>query len=348
MAVYVSNYSSSQQQVSWDAPGGAYTHTQLQRSTNGGGYVTVTISGMAWFPIGTRLVRVNCSSGSSYRYRVQFRFQSMPSYYEYSAYSYSATLTFHPPGGGYVPPDPDPPSPPAPTYNPPSNLKITSLSDTSIKLSWQNNDSYPYTVLNTYINGVFKDDRWFTGNPSSFTDTLHPAANRLMQYQLLVVFNPGPGETYKYSNSVIIRTTPAAPVSALVEKLAGGAGIKASWGRPANWDKAWQWIDVQRQDNISGSWMELATGLAPDTTTIEDYDIIRSRQYRYRIRARANTGSFERVSAWATTGYIRLLSLPVNVGGAWKDLDGAWVNVGGEYKNIDGAWVNVGGVWVPA
>lgn len=345
MAVYVSNYSSSQQQVSWDAPGGAYTHTQLQRSTNGGGYVTVTISGMAWFPIGTRLVRVNCSSGSSYRYRVQFRFQSMPSYYEYSAYSYSATLTFQPPGGGYVPPDPNPPTPPEPSYNPPTNLRITALSDVSISLAWQNNDSYPHTVLNTYVNGAMKEARWFSGNPSSFTDTLHPAANRLLQYQLLVVFNPGPGEFYKYSNAVYIRTTPAAPVNAKVEK--SGSGIKVSWTRPTNWDKAWQWLDVQRWDNVSNSWAALLTGLSPDATSIEDYDIIRSRQYRYRVRARANTGSFERVSSWAYTGYIRLMAMSAKIGETYKDGELLALKVGSQWREADGVWLNVGGVWVP-
>lgn len=37
--------------------------------------------------------------------------------------------------------------------------------------------------------------------------------------------------------------------------------------------------------------------------------------------------------------------MSVNIGGAWKQVTGAWVNVGGTWKQITGAWANVGGVW---
>ena len=346
MAVYVSNYSSTQQRVSWDVPSDFAVTTgraQIQRSINGGGYTTIPIDGKEWFHHSIRAVYITCSSGNSYRYRVRFRRTSPLGVEIYSDYYYSSTLTFQPPGGGYVPPDPNPPTPPEPSYNPPTNLRITALSDVSISLAWQNNDSYPHTVLNTYVNGAMKEARWFSGNPSSFTDTLHPAANRLLQYQLLVVFNPGPGEFYKYSNAVYIRTTPAAPVNAKVEK--SGSGIKVSWTRPTNWDKAWQWLDVQRWDNVSNQWATLLTGLSPDATSIEDYDIIRSRQYRYRVRARANTGSFERVSSWAYTGYIRLMAMSAKIGGSWKSVEEAFVKIGGVWKPVDGVWVKIDGVW---
>lgn len=347
MAVYVSNYSSTQQQVSWDTPGGAYTHTQLQRSTNGGGYVTVSISGMSWFPIGTRLVRVNCAAGNSYRYRVKFRYTSQLGTDFETDYTYSSTLVFQPPGGGYVPPDPHDPTPPDPggSSNPPTGLKITSLSDSSISLSWTNNGSYSYLVMNIQVNGVHKSDLWWTNNPTTYTDTAQPKANQLMTYYLLIVINPGPGETYKYSNTVHIRTTPAAPVNAKAEKY-GNRGIRASWGRSANWDKMWQWLDIQRQEG-GGSWVSYITGLAPDVTALEDYEIHPGRLYRYRVRARANTGSFERVSAWATTGYVRLMSISPKIGETYKDGELLALKVGSQWREADGVWLNVGGVWVP-
>lgn len=344
MAVYVSNYSSTQQRVSWDVPSDFAVTTgraQIQRSINGGGYTTIPIDGKEWFHHSIRAVYITCSSGNSYRYRVRFRRTSPLGVEIYSDYYYSSTLTFQPPGGGYVPPDPTPPQPdPTPTRNPPTNLRITALADTSISLAWQNNQSYPYIILGTYVNGVVQDGRgWWTNNPTSFTDTLHPKPNRLLQYYILAEYAPG---DYGYSNHVYIRTTPAAPPAATVEKY--GAGIRVSWTRPTNWDKVWQWLDVQRWDNVSNQWATLLTGLSPDATSIEDYDIIRSRQYCYRVRARVNSGGFERVSAWATSAYIRLLSVYVNVG-SWKNAATLSPCVGGSFKGIAGVWVNVGGVW---
>lgn len=348
MAVYVSNYSATQQQVSWDSPGGIYQTTQIQRSTNGGGYVTVPINGMAWFPVSIRLVRITCAPGSSYRYRIQHRwlYQGVGPQQMYSDYYYSSTLTFQPPGGGEAPPpDPEPPEPPPPEWTRPTNLRVTALSDTSISLAWQNNSPYLALELNTIVNGVSQPARQLaSGSETTFTDTLYPKANRLLYYYLIATISSYPGDV-AYSFWIEIRTTPAAPLSAVAARH--GLGIKVSWGRPANWDHTWQWLDVDRWDNVSG-WVTWARGLSQADTSLEDYDVSRSKQYRYRIRARANSGSFERISGWAYTDYIRLLSLPVNIGGMWKDLDGAWVNVGGQYRDVDGAWVNVGGVWVPA
>lgn len=342
--VAVSNYSATQQRVSWfNKQAGPTVYNNLQVSVNGGAYVDIAINGKVFFSGAISVVYINCSSGQSRRYRIR-HYNS--AYVEYSEWAYSATVIFQPPGGGYVPPDPTPPQPdPTPTRNPPTNLRITALADTSISLAWQNNQSYPYIILGTYVNGVVQDGRgWWTNNPTSFTDTLHPKPNRLLQYYILVEYAPG---DYGYSNHVYIRTTPAAPVNAKAEKY-GNRGTRASWTRPTNWDKTWQWLDVQRWDNVGGAWTSHVTGLSPNATDMEDYEIHPGRLYRYRVRARANTGSFERVSAWATTGYIRLMSVSPKIGEAYKDGEMLAVKVGSQWLEADGVWLNVGGVWKPA
>lgn len=51
-------------------------------------------------------------------------------------------------------------------------------------------------------------------------------------------------------------------------------------------------------------------------------------------------------------GYARItaikvasLNLPVNIGGAWKDANEAYVNIGGAWKTVEAAYVNIGGTW---
>ena len=51
-------------------------------------------------------------------------------------------------------------------------------------------------------------------------------------------------------------------------------------------------------------------------------------------------------------GYARItaikvgsLNLPVNIGGAWKDANEAFVNIGGTWKTVEAAFVNIGGTW---
>ena len=39
------------------------------------------------------------------------------------------------------------------------------------------------------------------------------------------------------------------------------------------------------------------------------------------------------------------LNLPVNIGGAWKDANEAFVNIGGTWKTVEAAFVNIGGTW---
>ena len=39
------------------------------------------------------------------------------------------------------------------------------------------------------------------------------------------------------------------------------------------------------------------------------------------------------------------LNLPVNIGGAWKDANEAFVNIGGTWKAVEAAFVNIGGTW---
>ena len=51
-------------------------------------------------------------------------------------------------------------------------------------------------------------------------------------------------------------------------------------------------------------------------------------------------------------GYARItaikvgsLNLPVNIGGAWKDANEAFVNIGGTWKTVEAAFVNIDGTW---
>lgn len=62
------------------------------------------------------------------------------------------------------------------------------------------------------------------------------------------------------------------------------------------------------------------------------------------------TGSTE--TGHSGNGYVRItaikvqsLSMPVNVGGTWKDCDEAYVNIGGEWKAVEAVYVNVDGTW---
>ncbi len=64
----------------------------------------------------------------------------------------------------------------------------------------------------------------------------------------------------------------------------------------------------------------------------------------------STTGSTE--TGHQGNGYVRItvikvqsLNVPVNIGGAWKDTDSAYVNDGGTWKAIDAAYVNIGGTW---
>lgn len=51
-------------------------------------------------------------------------------------------------------------------------------------------------------------------------------------------------------------------------------------------------------------------------------------------------------------GYIRItaikvqsLNIPVNVDGAWKDMDSAYVNIGGAWKTVESVYVKIGDSW---
>ena len=148
--VTVSNYSATQQRVSWSGGGPLY---RLYVSVNGGSFTGVTISGQTYFPY--TAVFINCTAGQRRQYRVVSSELRNGSLWDWSEGADSNVLVFQPPGGGYVPPDPHDPTPPVSggSSNPPTGLKITSLSDTSIKLSWTNNGSYAYLVGNVQVNG---------------------------------------------------------------------------------------------------------------------------------------------------------------------------------------------------
>lgn len=45
--------------------------------------------------------------------------------------------------------------------------------------------------------------------------------------------------------------------------------------------------------------------------------------------------------------YYTLFSIPVNIGGGWKDCDAGFVNVNGVWKSISEIFVNINGVWKP-
>ena len=340
--VAVVNYSATQQKVSWfPRQGGATAYSQIQVSVNGGSYTNIAINGKVIFSASISTVYISCTAGQSRRYRVR-HYNS--AYVEYSDWAYSSTLVFQPPGGGGVPSDPEPPDDPAPVWAPPQNLRITSLADTSISLTWTLPRSYQALYANVFRNsGDITGQISLAANATSLTDNTYPRKHAIMAYHIVGQIAPG---DLAYSSGATIRTTPDPPPAIYVERQ--GLGIKVTWTRPTWWDYVWQWLDLQRWDNVGGVWASLMTGLPETATSHEDYDIIRGRQYRYRVRARANAGSFERVSAWTYSGFIRLISLSVNVGGSWKAVDGIGDNVGGVWKDFAGAWVNVGGVWIPA
>ena len=62
------------------------------------------------------------------------------------------------------------------------------------------------------------------------------------------------------------------------------------------------------------------------------------------------TGSSE--TGHSGNGYVRItaikvqsLSMPVNIGGSWKDCNEAYVNIGGEWKAVEAVYVNINGAW---
>lgn len=42
---------------------------------------------------------------------------------------------------------------------------------------------------------------------------------------------------------------------------------------------------------------------------------------------------------------VQSASMPVNIGGTWKDTDSVHVNIGGTWKEVDSIYVNIGGTW---
>lgn len=85
--------------------------------------------------------------------------------------------------------------------------------------------------------------------------------------------------------------------------------------------------------------------------------LLGSRYYLTNASTIAGNASMPSISGGTETGhtgngYARItviktssLNLPVNIGGAWKDANEAFVNIGGTWKAVEAAFVNIDGTW---
>ena len=85
--------------------------------------------------------------------------------------------------------------------------------------------------------------------------------------------------------------------------------------------------------------------------------LLGSKYYLTNASTIAGNASMPSISGGTETGHtgngyaritvikVRSLNLPVNIGGAWKDANEAFVNIGGTWKAVEAAFVNIGGTW---
>ena len=85
--------------------------------------------------------------------------------------------------------------------------------------------------------------------------------------------------------------------------------------------------------------------------------LLGSKYYLTNASTIAGNASMPSISGGTETGhtgngYARItviktssLNLPVNIGGAWKDANEAFVNIGGTWKTVEAAFVNIDGTW---
>ena len=88
LSATVSNYSDTQQEVTWTLINGPEWDQQMQRSVNGSEFYNVRIEGRTWFPGTYDRVFVNCTPGNAYQYRIRNNW--------HCRWSYTSILIFRP------------------------------------------------------------------------------------------------------------------------------------------------------------------------------------------------------------------------------------------------------------
>ena len=88
LSATVSNYSDTQQEVTWTLINGPEWDQNLQVSVNGGEFTDVPVEGSAWFPGTRNTIYVDCVPGNNYRYRIRNNW--------HCHWSYTSILIFRP------------------------------------------------------------------------------------------------------------------------------------------------------------------------------------------------------------------------------------------------------------
>lgn len=187
-------------------------------------------------------------------------------------------------------------------------------SDSSVKLSWTNNQSpnaYTSITVQALINGT---GNWITvatlsGAPTSYTDKVN-RANKRVQYRVRA--NNGSGSSAWSGSSPYFYHTPGAPTNVSASLIEGGLA-KITWTNNVGWGNAGYTTIIQKSTNAGSTWTVVSAGRGAGATDYTDPTPLAGGLTRYRVAAKAEDRSPNAGprSAWAVSNDVSVAVPPL-------------------------------------
>jgi transcriptional regulator CtsR/flagellar hook assembly protein FlgD len=170
------------------------------------------------------------------------------------------------------------------TPNAPLSLAATSLTSTSVRLTWIDNstDEYGFVIERKLgVNGGYVQLPAIGPNSTTYTDTgLLPNTNYYYRIRAYNTVWSG------YSNEVSVTTRILAAPSALVATALSSMSVKLTWVDNSTDESG---FTIERKIGSGGTYIQLSNYAAANAVMFTDTGLLPSTNYYYRIRA-FNTG----------------------------------------------------------
>ena len=183
----------------------------------------------------------------------------------------------------------------------PSNVSLAQNGNNMV-LNWKNN--HPVRSGYTYVTGIRIQVNKDGGGYSTLTtvgpnDTTYTHINPGGGYYRYRIRAEADSLASDYATTAEVRLAfaPDPPTGAAVSRISDDRLI-VSWTNNPTTEKPYDYINIQRWDNVTGSYYDLQK-IAGTATSYTDTTTQGNRQYRYRVRAENSAGN----SSYTETGY---------------------------------------------